>query len=381
MLRQDELMSLSRALRQERVLSVYLNGSMSDPATKRAWRVELDRSLKDLRSWLAGSEHGEREAFERCVEALEMELSRFEGAIGAPGWVAFITGGRVADAEPLPTPMPTVATWSTGPCIAPYMRALKQTRTVVVLVGDARHVAIHRYRRGVLEHVDTIRAHVRVPEPLHMGDAPRAGFHAGVRGETGRDQTQRVHLAGTKRMISRVAARAVELAGSDGWIIIGGIPEVSAQLERATRGLALDRVLAIDSLEVHAGDAEIVAAAQRGASALRDASDSRQIARIFESADRNGVVALGPAATREALDQARVRELYITERYLDDHLADAESLVRSAVDQGATVQQVARDAAHLLDEHGGTAARLRFRLETGASSGEEVETGSAPRSG
>ena len=381
MLRHEELIALSRKLRHDRVLSIYLDGSMSDPASKHAWRVELERSLKDLRSWLAGSAHDEREAFERCVEALKMELSRFDGGIGVPGWVAFISEGHVRDAEPLPTPMPTVAVWSTGPCIAPYMRALKQTRAVIVLVADARQVAIYRYQRGALEHVETIRSHARTSPPTHMGDAPRAGFRPGVRGATGRDDNQRVLLAGRRRMMSRATNRAIELADADGWIVTGGIPKISASLSRVLVALAPERVMALDALDVHASEAEIAGAAQRGASMLRDASDTRYITEILENAEQDGLVVLGPAATRAALGQARVRELYITERFLDDHLADAEELVRSAVDQSASVEQVGREAARLLDEHGGLAARLRFRLENTAEGSDPMVEEAASRAG
>jgi hypothetical protein len=54
--------------------------------------------------------------------------------------------------------------------------------------------------------------------------------------------------------------------------------------------------------------------------------------------------------------------LYITPRFLEDNMVEAEEAVRNALDQGAAVEQLSRDAAAALDEHGGLGARLRYRV-------------------
>lgn len=359
MLTYTELVSLSHLLRDERVLSVYIDGTAEDPASRRVWRVQLDHSLKDLRRWLEGSSHEERVVFEQCVRLLDEQLARLAGAVGAPGWVAFISDSGVHDAEPLPVPMPTLAVWSTGICMAPYIRALKQTRPVVVVVADARKAHIYRYVAGTLTPAETIHAHAVTEPPSHMGDPPRSGFHGGTRGATGRDAAQRTLMEGTDRMVADVARTMLALAGSDGWILIGGIPHVGAQVARALERVA-GRVLHLDTLDIHATDAQIAAAAQHGASLLRDNTDLRNVSEIIDRADANGTVAVGPAATRHALGQLRVRELYFTHQYVEDHLADAEEAVRAALAQGAAIEEVSRDAAHRLDAHGGMGARLRY---------------------
>ena len=362
MLMYAELVSLARALRDERVLSIYLDGTAEDPAAKRVWRVELNHALKDIRRRLAGSSAHERTQFERCVALLEEQLSRFDGAVGAPGWAAFITSDGVRDAERLPVQMKTSAVWGTGMCIAPYVRALKQTRLVVIVVGDARKAAIYSYRAGVLTLVETVRAHVTKGPPSHMGDAPRVGFHPGVRGTSGHDAAQRALGEGTDRMLDEVSRRAVQLAGADGWILTGGTPEVSGQAARSIARLSAGRVRRIESLDVHATEADIAIAAQRGASTLRDEWDGRRVDELIEHEEqRNGAVAVGPDATRRSLAQSCVRELYLTTRFLEDHPADAEDAVRAALDQGALVEEVVRDVAARLDAHGGVAARLRYR--------------------
>lgn len=376
MLSYAELVSLSHLLRDERVLSVYIDGTAADPASRRTWRVQLDHSLKDLRRWLEGSSHEERAVFERCVALLDEQLTRFDGAVGAPGWVAFITPDAVREAEQLPVPMPTLAVWSTGICMAPYIRALKQTRPVAVVVADARKAHLYTYVAGELTPVETIHAHAVTEPPLHMGGPPRQGFHLGTRGRTGRDATQHALLEGTDRMVDDVARKTVALAGSNGWILVGGIPHVAAQVVRTLDRVG-ERVLHLDALDIHATEAQIAAAAQQGASQLRDDTDLRHVDEIIDHAQANGTVALGPAATRRALEQSRVRELYLTHRYVEDQLSDAEEAVRAAVAQGAAVEEVSRGAAQRLDEHGGMGARLRYGLPEieGATAGQAESEG------
>lgn len=360
MLTRTELVELERSLREDRVLSVYIDGTEMNAAAKGKWRLDLAHSLQDLRAWLDGSPREERQAFDRCVALLERELDAFAGAVGAPGWVAFITPTGVQRAERVPVPTPTIAVWSTGASIARYMRILKEARPIIMLVVDARKGRLYKYRIGELAPMKTVHAHTTVEPPLHMGNPPRAGFHAGVRGLTGRDAAQRALLTGTRRMTRELALQAVRLAGPDGWILTGGIPEVATQMAGAVARLAPGRVRALESLDVHASDAEIAAAARKGASAMRDAFDLAQIDEIVERANGGSVTALGPAATREALGERRVRELYLTHRYLEHHAAEAESAVRSALAQGATVEEVSHAPANQLDEYGGIGARLRY---------------------
>ena len=366
MLNTSQLVSLERSLRDKRVLSVYLDGTAKDPAKQRMWRVQLDHGLNDLRAWLAGSPHTEREELEQCVRLLNEELAAFSGNIGAPGWAAFITADRVYEASRVPVAMPTQAVWSTGACVAPYMRALKELRPVALVLADSTRADVYRYHLSTLEKVETVRAHHAVMAPSHMGDAPRSGFHSGTRGATGRDEAQRSLLEGTNRMVANAAERVMRVAGNDGWIVTGGIPEVSRQLATELEALAPDRVLAV-SLDIHASEAELARAAHAAASTLRNAVDAARIADIVDRGEATGLGSLGPAATRQTLDQARVRELYLTHRYLEDHAAEAEAAVRSAIDQSASVEEVSGVAAAQLDAHGGMAARLRYRLQSEAT--------------
>lgn len=374
MMTYTQLVTLERSLRDARVLSVYLHGAADDPAARLVWRRELDQSLRDLKRWLTGSSHAEREQFDRCVARLEESLAPYAAGLSAPGWAGFITADAVHEAEHLPVPMPTMAIWSTGMCVAPYMRALKVTRPAIVAVVDARVARIYRYRAGELETLESIHAHATIDAPSHMGDAARVGFHPGVRGETAHDAVQRAHAAGTERMLRQTEAAIARHAARNGWMLVGGIPSISARVTHALEKSAPDRVLQLESLDVHASEAEIIAATKTAASALRDASDVRRISAIINANGEKARVALGPAATRRALGRSGVRELYLTHRYLEDNTSEAEDAVRRALDQGAVVEEVSRDAAAILDEHGGLAARLRYPVPEGTSEENDLET-------
>lgn len=363
MLTLTELVALERSLRDAPVLSVYIDGTAHDPAIQRAWRLQLDHALDDLRTWLADSSHDERARFAKCVALLEEQLGAFTGGIGAPGWAAFITSDGVRHAELVPVPMPTMAVWSTGPSIAPYVRALKQLRPVIVAVMDARKVALYRYQAGQAERVETLHAQHVVEAPSHMGDAPRPGFHPGTRGSTGQDEAQRSLLEGTRRMLHDFAERALSLAGSEGWILLGGIPRVTAHAAEMLSPVA-ERVLRLESLDAHASAAEVAEAARVGASSLRTAADARQIGEIFGQADAGRLGVTGALPTQRALEQACVRALCVSERFVLDHAAEAEAAVRQALEQDAAVEEVTGAAAERLDARGGIAALLRFRPET-----------------
>ena len=361
MLTRTQLAELYRTLANTRVLSVYIDGSASDPATQRAWRLQLDHSLADLRRWLDGSPRAEREEFEQCVRRLETAIADFSAGIGAPGWSAFITADQVHDSGLLPAPAPTLAVWSTGPCVAPYIRALKEPRPVVVVRADARRASIYRYRLGELERVEVVRAYSSVDHPEHMGTPARQGFHTGTRGTAGRDAAQRTLLRGRDRMIADAVDKAADLAGTDGWILVGGIKRVSARMVQLLAPLAHDRVTEVESLDVHSSDAQLAEIARSGASKLRDTLDDRRIGEIVDLAGAHGLGAVGPAEAREALDQSSVYDLYITHRYVEDHAPEAEEAIRAALVQDASIEEVSGPAAERLSQYGGMAAGLRFR--------------------
>ena len=361
MLTHAELVKFERSLRDTPVLSVYLESAVADPAAQHTWRVRLDHELEALRAKLADASHQERERFEACVRTLWLTLASDAAPGGAPGWGAFITPDGLRHASRLLAPTPILATWGLGAAVAPYLRALREDRPVVVAVLDARKASVYTYRTGTLDRVASLHAHHHAAAPAHMGDAPRLGFHSGTRGVAGRDALQRTRRAGTSRMLGEVVERVTALAGDDGWIVLGGIARVVAHAARPLEAAGA-RVLSLDSLDVHASTAQIAEAARQGASTLREAWTRRQLDEIAAEARAGGLGVLGREATERALERASVRALFVSERFLAEHAADAPAIERAALDQDASVEEVTRDPARELDTHGGIAALLRFKL-------------------
>jgi hypothetical protein len=367
MLSYPELTTMARSLRGERALSVYVDSEARDPAERRAWKLQLDHALRQLRSRLANSTDEEREMFERSGGRLVERLGEPDGPDGATGWVAFVTPEGVRHAERLTVPTPTIVAWEDGVRVAPYIRSLRDARPVVVFLGDARKVSIYRYADGQLQRLETLRARTNAEPPTHMGDTPRVGFHPGVRGSTGREDAQRARTHGTDAMLDEATDRVARAAGRDAWIVVGGIPRVvQSAAERITRS-APGRVLELEALDVHSSESQLEEAAREGAATLRDALELRRIEEAIEQGTPEGAAAIGLTAARSALEERRVRELYFTLRWLEDHPEDAERVVSAALEQRAAVAEVSGEAARILDEHGGVAALLRFARGTARS--------------
>jgi len=361
MLSPSDLTTLRRSLRDDHVLSVFVDRSATDPAEQRAWRTALDHRFVVLRDELQGSSPDERDKFERCVDLAVKALEELGPTAGTSGWAAFITADGVRDARALTVGTATFAMWSKGAWLVPCLRDIRRDRSVVV-IADSRHASIHAYHNGVVERVDRVRAHHEVQNPpLHMGALSRPGFHPGTHGATGHDAAQRGSLAGRDHMLDDAVERVSRHASDDAWILVAGIKAVRARLLADLTALAPDRVLELESLDVHGSDAEIADAARAGASVLRDTLDSRRIHEIVEAAGPHGLGAVGAEATKDALDHVCVHQLYVTDRYVAEHPVEAETAVRESLDQHAGVEEVSGKAAELLDGLGGIAAALRFR--------------------
>lgn len=364
MLTRQELVDLERGLREQWVLSVYVDATVHDPAERAAWRVKLDNSLAAIRSSLRDATHAEREAFARAAERLHDTLASVTGALRTVGWVAFVGEAGVAHAEGLPVPMPTLMTWERGPRIAPYLRALKQHRPVVVAVADSSRTRLYRYHLGRLESLETLHAHATVGPVYHMGDAPPAGFHAGVRGSTGTDEAQRTMREGLRRMLAEAAQRIVELAGEEGWVAVGGTPQPAQALAALlVHNEALKARIATPHLHVWCTDAEIARVAASTAGELRGRRDMQVMTSLVEGTARERFAAFGLEEVRAALAAGAVRELLVSHRWLDEFASVGERIVRSALEEGAEVEEVSGAAADKLDALcGGVAARLRFAV-------------------
>ena len=355
------LAALRRSLRDEQVLSVYVSRSTSGSA-RPSWQRQLEEQYAALRKELRNAPVAERQQFEHCVEHARKSFSAVEPIDEAPASVRFITADGVRDSSGLAVDVPTSAMWSVGPWLAPCLRSTKELRPVVVVIADGHRASIFEYRDRAIRHVETFEAtHIVENQPLHMGTTARLGFHPGTRGTAAHDVAERGALEARKEMIDKAATKVLQLAGNEGWVLLGGIKRADARFFARIAGQAPGRVLELESLDVHSSTDDIAEAARQGASTLRDDADRKRIDEVVDALGAKGLGVVGLENTRDALDQDCVRELYVTPRYLEEHAKEANIAIGRALDQDALVEEVSNHAADLLDMHGGITASLRFR--------------------
>ncbi|KPJ76313.1 MAG: hypothetical protein AMS19_13225 [Gemmatimonas sp. SG8_23] len=129
MLSREQLEGLYKQLRDAQVLSVYIDGDEANPADRRAWRTTLDRGLAEERRRLEREAPDAVGAFESARELIEAELAQHREFMPGPAWVAFASPDGLHYADGVPVPMPDLVRWERGIRAAPYVRALKQSRT------------------------------------------------------------------------------------------------------------------------------------------------------------------------------------------------------------------------------------------------------------
>ena len=361
LLTHEQLSRLTREFRATPVLSVYIDGAAPDPARRLAWRQVLRNELDDARAWAEAQPKASREAFDRCRLSLMATLDAIPSAIGSPGWVGFFTADGANLHGALPTPMPTLVKWQVGPWVAPFVRALKQTRPVIVVVVDTRSAALYRYHRGELTALEQLHSHRHGGHADHMGDAPREHFHGGTRGETATDAAEHARLAARDRMLREVTHRLRDLLNGDGVAVIGGAPDTARALHRAIPAALAPRVLVSIDLPMGSSNAEIARAAERDAKILRDARDAAAVEQVLNLAASNGRGVTGAKQTLAVMSTGEGRQLLITPRFLAEHADEAEAAVEFALDHAADIEVLAGDAAARLDaQAGGIASSLRF---------------------
>lgn len=359
MLTRDALAELRDSLREHTVLSVYLDGRVTDPAARLTWRSTLATKLTALRERLADDAPEERRDFSRCLALLERQIAAIHGALSAPGFVAFVTADRVALAELLPVVMPNVARWERGPWISPYLRALKELRPVVLTVVDRRSARLYRYAQGTLSPLGHFHAHVQIDQPTHMGNTSRPLFHTGTRGTTTADVVDRARRHGTQRMLRELVDHIMTVAAADEWIVIGGT-SVSAELLSMLPPATGQRAGVVTGLSAGTAAAPLRAAAREQARRLRQRLDRELVETAIAHAAEGGRGSVGEEASRAALEMNDVHMLLISARFMNDRPDVAEMLARLALDGGAAIEVVSPPAADRLDRAGGVAGILRY---------------------
>jgi hypothetical protein len=362
MLSHAELMSLERGLRDKQVLSIYVNGEFADVAARSQWRTELRNALDAIDESLRDATHAEREAFVAARKLALSELDQYKNGDDAPGWMGLFTGNETHHAAVIHAPVSTSATWSQGANVAPAVRALKESRPVLVVVTDSTNARIYRYVDHRIQLEDTIDRVAKVDQPDHLNRPLPQGFNSGLRGLPGADAAQKELRNATDLMLAEAATRISQLAGDDAWVLIGGIDVVaSSLLGRLEKRLTTKSAAA--PFDVHDNESRLAALARENVSRLRSAEDLKSVEEILSANAAGGTGAVGLRQIDEALLNGQVHALYVTTKFVSEHAEEAESAIRRAFDESALVEHVSGEAAERLDAAGGIAARLRFVIK------------------
>jgi hypothetical protein len=362
MLADWELVDLYRRLRDRDVLSVYLNADEHDPAEKTAWRRRLN-SLAARARGATDAASGGRSAFDASLARVLERLDQYTGFLPGRGWVAFATPDRLWYAEPLAAPMPDMVAWGEGMRVAPLVRGLKQNRPVVVLLLDRQRARLFRYRAGVLSEPQDMVPDTPEPDVAGVHGGKRATTHTGMRGATCTDVLRCLEDMAAERLARLAVDRAVACAGEDGFLVLGGTPEMIAAAARRLPKTMTGRVVELPSLHLAMTPAELKPMLEGAASALSRKQQEDLLREVLDAARAGGLGAVGREGVEHALREGGVETLLISRRLRESDPELVERCIRAALDAGVTrVEELAGEGADLLDGEGnGIAARLRFR--------------------
>lgn len=362
MLTQDRLVELYRDLKERKVLSIYVDGKAHDPANRRAWRTRVEHQLSEVRRSLGveGAE-GDASEVESAARHLLGALDQYQAFLPDRGWVGFATPDRSWHAETVPVPMPDLVAWEQGIRAAPYVRALKQARPVVVVMADRRRGRIFTYRDGQLAETDDLLADRDLGDLSDTNVSKRATVYSGTGGETATDAAQRMLDISAERLVKLAVERVADRAGREGLVVVGGVPETASQvLQHLPKGLR-ERAVEVPGLHVEMSDAEVKRKAEEAATGVTRTLQQAMADAIVDLARSGGKGVLGDHHTAKALVERRVETLALTRNFIRAHPDRADHLVGTAFEQGAEVEELSGPGADRLDQEGdGVGARLRW---------------------
>jgi len=357
------LVELYRELRDQDVLTVYVDGDNHDPAERTAWSRALTHGLDDERDRVEAASPESLPDFDAARKRVLEAVPAYDAFLPDRGWVAFVTADQTWYAETVSVPMPHLIRWEKGIRVAPYVRGLKQDRVVAAALVDRRKARLFTYRDGEVEDRADLIADMDFGDLSDIGVGKRAGTHTGSRGQTGTEAAQALLDEGAAKLHARVIEVLGELAGNDGLVVLGGTPELIAALSRRA-GHFGDRLIERPSMHMGMSEAEVKTAVEEAASEVSRRPQGGLLDEVVDLARAGGKGSLGAEATQAALREGRVDTLLLSRglRQRDPDFADR--CVGSAFEQSSSVKELSGENADRLDAEGeGIGARLRYTTE------------------
>ena len=355
-----------------RVLSVYIDGSVTDPAKRHEWRTMFRHSIDSLRARFASFPPADRDAFESCVARVEERLPVADDAAehgsapwsgaGTHGWMALSAeDGEMVDARLSVAQVPLV-TWGDCATIVPFLAATRTDDAVIVQV-DLDHAIISRLHRGVVQVLESMTADRDTDEVgSHMGDAPRQGFHMGTRGDTRTDDAQRQRREAHERLMSRARRTLAVIAGSEARIVVGGTGGAVAHFIATLPNELAARCAVSEALHMTTALSAIPTLADAALLELLTRHELEALQLLDRRAHLTRNAAFGYEAVAAAATAGAIERLFVSETLWRNHLNEIEALVQRALRSHTRVDVVTPRCASTLDASGGIAAELRFAV-------------------
>lgn len=362
MITREALTELLESLGKPHVLSVYLSAESTDPAARSSWRVRLKNMTRDERDRLKREASDQLRPFDLALAHVENALKAFSGFLPECGWVGFATPAGLHLAEACPAPSPELLAWETGPRLAPYVRNLKLSRPVVVVLIDSRRARLLRSVNGEVEEIDTFSVQYQMHD-VSEGVRKTASTTSGVRGETKTDAAARSLGAEMERMWTTVVDAVVDLAGRDSYVVFGGPTGRIGAFREALDHELRTRIVEIPGLHMDSSPAEVEGALQAAATDMTSKRQEACLEDLIQEAGGGGHAALGQKAAVAHLESGAVGTLLLARDFLAREPREAEKLVRLALHTGAVIEEVGGDPGARLDrEAGGVGVGLRFSV-------------------
>ncbi len=361
MLTQDKLVDLYRNLREEKVLSIYIDGRASEFSERDLWKKRLERGLAEARKDLEQRANGEVQPFARTLARVQEKLGEHDAFLPNRGWVSFATPDKLWYAEPVRVPMPDLVRWESGIRVAPYVRALKQGRPVITVLVDSRRGRVFQYQNGeIAEPVNVVVDDIS-GDLSDVNVSKRATSRSGVRGKTATDAAQKVLEVEAGRLRKHLAGIVQELAGTAGFCVMGGNPEAAHALRDQLPSNLQERTLVETGLHLEMSASEVQSISEDAASRLTQSRQESLLEEVINLTHSGGKGALGAEEVERALREGRVETFLLSRGFIRGNPDYADHLVGAAFEQHAEVEELSFDGAERLDTEGeGVAARLRF---------------------
>lgn len=377
MLSYSDLVQMERSLRQRQMLSLYVEGANGDAAKRDAWHARVEDALRPLERVNENAPHDEREAFRTTIRALDDFLRHEPPPVHAATFAVFVSNETVLHDTALPVSLTTVANWGQGMRVAPYLRAIRPERPVIVYVGGVKTAEVYEQQGDSLHRARSIKVPMVRQPVYHMGDAPPPGFSANTRGRTKKDALDRDVRTATHRVAHEIVEQIHQHSGDNAWMIVVGLPQVTHAVQEALPAPLAARTFIESAALVDETEKELARVTAAGVEELERRRQSKLIDEVIEEAASGRRGALGREAVQQGLLERRVYEVLFSSRFADEAPDELDAIVTSAFDQAALCEAARGPAEERLDQAGhGVGALLRYSVGVNAAGATPESSGS-----